>query len=654
MNDRKSFPEVQRPIAEFSGKVFVLSILLSLVLAVANAYLALKIGLLVSASIPAAIISMSILRLFKDTNILQNNLVQTAASAGEAVAGGIVYTIPALVIIGYWQHFSYWENFFIAVIGGVLGVMFSIPLRRVLMRNPKLRFPEGRAIAEVLKLSESGNVSVKDVLMGGLVGMALEFCQIGIKVMASGAQAWVKFENVLFGFGLGFSPAMIGAGYLIGYELVQSIFFGAVLSWFFGVASFSHFYPQFVLQADSTAAAMQLWGDKLRFVGIGAMLVAGIVTLTSLIRPLLASFKISTRAIKSAAEAAPLQSDRDIPLRFSLVITFVFIIGLLMLYHHLFPLEALKITGLWSHGILYGALVYTVGAGFVFCAITAYFSGMVGVTASPGSSVVIASLLLAAVFLMLTLRQFGFQLFTPEQVLACEATTIICAAMITGMAAIANDNMQDLKVGALLGATPWKQEVMLLLGVVCAAAVIAPVMQILYEVYGIANVMPRPGMDPTATLPAPPAVVMAALSGAVFRQVVPWAMFSIGAGVVVALMVVNGCRKFQRKAALPLLGIAIGMYLPLSSSVPLYIGGLLAQAAQKKDCALPRCTMIACGLIAGSALLDVMMAIPFSLLGSSDVLRLLPRDMGTLRTLLSLLSVYGLYRWFCGAPARTG
>src|SRR3990167_5242945 len=218
----------KQPATEITFRVIVLSILLCMLLAISNTYLALKIGFLTSASIPAAVISMGILRLFKNSHIFENNLVQTAASAGEAIAGGIVYTIPALIIIHYWTGFSYWENFFIALIGGTLGVMFSIPLRRVMMNDKKLRFPEGVAIAEVLKISNVEKLGVKDIIYGGLIGSVIEFLQTGFKLLADSAQYWVSASRTLFGFGVGFSPVMIGAGYLIGPALCCSIFLGAM------------------------------------------------------------------------------------------------------------------------------------------------------------------------------------------------------------------------------------------------------------------------------------------------------------------------------------------------------------------------------------------------------------------------------------------
>lgn len=648
MTHHTSFIPANTHLPEITVRGVVLAVLLSLLLAVSNAYLALKIGLLTSASIPAAVISMGILRFFKNSNILENNLVQTAASAGEAVAGGIVYTIPAMIIIHYWTGFNYWENFFIALIGGVLGVMFSIPLRQVLMINRQLRFPEGKAIAEVLKISNTQSLGIKDVVYGGIVGALLEFCQSGIKILADSGQYWIKVQQTLFGFGIGFSPAMVGAGYLIGFRIAASIFVGATISWLVMVPVLSHVYPSYVSNTGiASDLAHQLWGDKIRYIGIGAMLLAGLMTFSSLFKSLLSSIKLSLQAIRLHRHQRQqlIRTEIDIPLPYVFFISVIFIIGLFFLYQYAFPMTQLGLSSTWMHGITFAVLLYTVIAGFVFCAITAYFSGMVGVSASPGSSIIIASLLIIAGLIFLLLHLSGYASFTSEQIKACEAITIICTAMITGMAAISNDNMQDLKVGHLLGSTPWKQQVMLLLGVVCASAIITPVMQMLYNVYGIAGVMPHAGMDASLSLPAPPAAVMATLSEAVFNQVIPWKMLLLGGAITIIICIINPLLD-KRNLSLSILGVAIGIYLPLTSSMPLFIGGLIAWLINGNKEGAHRDMMLACGLIAGAALLDVALAVPFSIMHDPNALRLTTVGWEPIGFLLSVIVCVRLFRWF--------
>ncbi len=615
------FISAEKNVRELTVRVILLAILLTVLLAMANAYLALKLGILTSASIPAAIISMGILRFFKNSTILENNAVQTAASAGEAVAGGIVYTIPALIIIGFWQHFSYWTNVLIALCGGILGVLFSIPLRRILVNDPSLKFPEGRAIAEVLK-SSTEKIGLKDILLGGIVGSLLELLQSGFKVLVSSWSHWLIVRKSLFGLGAGFSATMIGAGYLIGQDMAISIFLGAIISWLFALPLISHLYPHLMQDYPVDQAASFLWNDHLRYVGIGAMLFAGLLTFIRLIKPLAQNIWASWCLYKSRKNNPQdiLRTDKDLNLSF-----IIFGIGgttmiLAVLLYSLFPTHEFHINRVNELSIIIFGVLYVLIIGFLFSIITAYFSGMVGVTASPGSSVVIAGMLFAAWLLLMILNHLIPLPLTTQQIQAAEAITIIIGSVVTGIAAIANDNSQDLKVGQLVGATPWKQELMLLLGVIVSALVIPPVMQILFDVYGIAGVMPRPGMDLSQSLPAPTAALMAAITEAVFRNTLPWDMMALGASIILIAMVLNYCFKLHRLIQLSWLGIAIGMYLPLSSSFPLLLGGILAytierrlKAKEKSKEKKQRGILIACGLVAGSAVMDVLLAIPFSM-----------------------------------------
>ncbi|MCL9683910.1 OPT family oligopeptide transporter [Legionella maioricensis] len=628
------FIAANKNVAELTFRVILLAIILTVLLAMSNAYLALKLGILTSASIPAAIISMGILRFFRNSTILENNAVQTAASAGEAVAGGIVYTIPALIIIGFWDHFDYLTNFFIAACGGILGVLFSIPLRRILVHEQALKFPEGRAIAEVLK-SSADKVGIKDIFIGGAIGGFIELLQIGFKLIASSWSYWFVVKRSLFGLGAGFSATMIGAGYLVGHDMAISIFLGAVISWLIALPIVSQFYPEFLNQYPPEQASSLLWSSEMRYLGIGAMLFAGTWTFFKLIKPLSKSISISFRAFisKGKADTDLPRTDKDIPMPFILMGVGLMAAVLFLFFQFIFPLEQVGLDNDYSPTVIFCGVLYVLFIGFLFSVITAYFSGMVGVTASPGSSVVISGMLFAA-WLLLTVIDHLLPLpLNAHQIQAAEAITIIIGSVVTGIAAIANDNTQDLKVGQLVGATPWKQQVMLLLGVVVSSLVIPPVMQLLFNVYGIAGVMPHPGMDISQSLPAPTAALMAAITEAVFRNSLPWTMMLIGSCVILLALFLNYILKLKRFINLSILGIAIGMYLPLASSFPLFIGGMIALFVQKR---LERTkmteeesvtrkqkgTLIACGLVAGSAIMDVLLAIPFSILHSPDALQL--------------------------------
>lgn len=656
MND-VPFIAAEKNVAELSFRVIILAVILTVLLAMSNAYLALKLGLLTSASIPAAIISMGILRLFKNSTILENNAVQTAASAGEAVAGGIVYTIPALIIIGYWHHFDYMSNFCIAAFGGILGVFFSIPLRRLLVHDDALKFPEGRAIAEVLK-SSAEKAGIKDIFIGGALGGFIELMQLGFKIIANGWGYWFVVKRSLFGLGAGFSATMIGAGYLVGHDMAISIFLGAIISWLIALPVVSQFYPELVTQHTPDQAAALLSTSEMRYLGIGAMLFAGVWTFCKLIKPLGHSINTSFQTYRNRDRCKTyiLRTEHDIPMGYIFAGIALMSVALFLFFQCILPVGAVGITGSYASGLVVLAVLYVLLIGFLFSVITAYFSGMVGVTASPGSSVVISGMLFAA-WLLLTFIDHVLPLpLSATQIQAAEAITIVIGSVVTGSAAIANDNTQDLKVGQLVGATPWKQQLMLLLGVVVSAVVIPPVMQLLFDVYGIAGVMPHSGMDVTQSLPAPTAALMAAITQGVFSNSLPWGMMLIGSGIMVMVLILNRLLHLDRYVKLSFLGIAIGMYLPLSSSVPLFFGGMIALWVQLK---LQRTglaphetmsrkqkgTLIACGLVAGSAVMDVLLAIPFSIMHSPDALQVVGPDWESTGVYLGVGSTLVLGLW---------
>jgi putative OPT family oligopeptide transporter len=646
----------EQSLAELTLRSVLLAIFLTLILAMSNAFLALKLGILTSASIPAAILSMGILRFFKNPSILENNAVQTAASAGEAVAGGIVYTIPALIIIEYWHQFDYWTNFFIALVGGVLGVLFSIPLRRVLVHDTSLKFPEGRAIAEVLK-SSNEKTGLLPIVYGGLAGAVIELAQAGFKLLASSWSHWIIVKKTLIGFGVGFSATMIGAGFLVGRDMAISIFFGALLAWGLAVPSLSLFHPDILLHNTAQDALTFLWNNHMRYLGIGGMLFAGLWTFMQLAKPLTKSIYNSFQGFAKKHHAEQISRvEHDMPMSLILIGTLLAATALFFFFQLIFPLNTLGLGGAYAPTIITIAVLYVLVFGFLFSVITAYFSGMVGVTASPGSAVVIAGILFAAWLLLSAIHLLSAHTLSPEQLKAAEAITIIIGSIVTGIAAIANDNSQDLKVGHLVGATPWKQQLMLLLGVVVSALIIPPIMQLLFDVYGIAGIMPRPGMDLSHSLPAPTAAMLAAITEAMFRETLPWNMMLSGAAVILSLIALNHTFKIQRFFRLSILGVAIGMYLPLASSFPLFLGGMLAFLMENKLKGLNLDahatnkrrqigTLIACGLVAGSALMDVLVAVPFSLLHSADALSLVGQAWEPYSVGLSVVVIAALGLW---------
>lgn len=658
---------------ELTLRSVILATFLTLLLAVSNAYLALKLGILASASIPAAILSMGILRFFKNSTILENNITQTAASAGQAVAGGIVYTIPALVILQYWTHFDYFTNFFIALTGGILGVLFSIPLRRILVNETGLKFPEGRAIAEVLK-SSTEKTNFKAIFWGGFVGGILELFQTGFKLIANSWSYWFKANGSLFGFGVGFSPAMIGAGYLIGYEMGLSIFLGAIFSWGLALPVISQFYPEIVSNYLPSQGASLIWEKALRSLGIGAMLFSGAWAFIKLVKPLgkslsssLNSFSVKHKKLKKELEKLN-PADQDIPGAYLVMGILTIAAILFLLFQVIFPVEIVGLSVQFAPTLIFGLVLYVLLIGFLFSVITGYFSAMVGVSASPGSSIVIGGLLITAWILWMVINYLLPVSLNENVIKGAEAMAIIIASVITGIAAIANDNIQDLKVGQLVGATPWKQQLMLLWGVLISALIIPLVMQLLFEVHGIAGVMPHEGMDVTQSLPAPPAALLAAMTEAVFHQSMPWTLLMLGAGVIVSILLLSNLARFSTKKEfqfkISIMGFAIGMYLPLSTSFPLLIGSLIAKSLESDRTSLKkqnqsrveedqkhhiaqqkRGILIACGLISGAAVVDVLLAVPFSILRSSDALSLVKMSWHPYSVCFGFLAILGLSYW---------
>ncbi|WP_342147840.1 OPT family oligopeptide transporter [Rickettsiella endosymbiont of Aleochara curtula] len=625
-------------------RVIILGIFLAILLAASSTYLALKVGILPSASIPAAILAMAILRLFHNGNIYEANLIQTAASAGEAVAGGIVFTIPALVIIGYWHYFPYFANCAIALLGGLLGILFSIPLRKILINTPQLYFPEARAISEVLKLSQKQSFHINKMLVGTSVGAGLEFAQTGLKVIAVATEKWMVFgQSKIIGFGIGFAPALIGVGYLIGWNVGLSLLLGAFIAWGIALPLLSYLVPvgnTFILAKSLTAYA-----NDIHYIGLGAMLAAGLWTLLNLLQPFYLSLRLSLQGLFRPSKLPLSPTEQDIPLNYLLAGLGLVIVSIYFLFNYLLPIHSLMFT--LPQLFIIGAVLYVLVIGFVFAALCGYFSGLVGVTASPGSAIVISGLLFMALILRLLLFFKGHELLS-SQLLNAAAVTIIIGAVVAGAACIANDNIQDLKVGHLIGAAPWQQQIMLILGVLVAALVIPTVMQLLFNVYGLTTVLPHAGMDLHQTLSAPPAAMMAGLTQGVFNHDLPWNMLGLGAVIMLILILVNTLTKLN----ISLLGVGMGIYLPLSSSTPLFIGSLFAYSVklflQKKihkgvasqlDFQQHDAVLLSCGLVAGAALMDVLLAIPLSITGNTRLFAILPMSWQALANLLGFVSI---------------
>jgi putative OPT family oligopeptide transporter len=607
-----------------------------MVLAGANAYLGLFAGMTVSASIPAAVISMGILRLFKESNILENNIVQTSASAGESLAAGVIFTLPALIILGYWQVFEYWWVCVIAGIGGLLGVLFTVPLRRSLIVEQQLKFPEGTATAEVLKVGDDPGKGVKYLGLAALTGGLVKFAETGLKVWPGVAQsATYAGQSGIAYVGTNLSPALLSVGFIVGLNIATLVFVGGCISWYVAIPIYGSYFldsdpallAAFESGASATDLAFAIWTSKIRYLGVGAMLVGGIWALISMRDSLVSGIASGLHQYRRGVDAQLAHTDRDTPMQIVLIGIAVFVIPLYVLYQ--------QIVGGVSIALVMTLIM--VVTGFLFSAVAAYMAGLVGSSNNPISGITIATILFSSLLL----------LWLMGDVDVGPAAALLIGAVVCCAAAIAGDNLQDLKAGYIVGATPWKQQVMQGVGVVSAVLVMAPILNLLLEAYGIGV--------PTAAKPgsllAPQATLMASVAQGVFKGGLPWGMVAIGAAIGAVIIGVDEWLKARgSNVQAPVLAVAVGIYLPLELSVPIFAGGLIAHFAGRDAASDARSLrhgmLFAAGLITGEALIGILMALPIVLTGDAEVFAV-PEGIrqGGLVGLLAIAAVaFALYR----------
>ncbi len=607
---------------QLTFRAVVLAIVLAVVLSAANAYLGLFAGLTIATAIPAAVVSMGVLRLLGGGSILENNIVQTGASAGSSIAAGVIFTIPALVIMGYWPDFKYWWVLGIAGMGGLLGVLFSVPLRRSMIVEDPLPFPEGKAAAEVLKAGENPGPGLKilglSAAIGGLVKLG---AASGLKVIPdTWAQAAYIGSSKMVGYvGTNLSPALLGVGYIVGLNVGIVVLSGSILSWHIAIPLYQQFFmgsdpalAQSLANAPAAEAAFGIWSAKVRYLGVGAMLIGGVWTLFSLRKSLLSGVKSGFAAArKSTGGAAVAETDRDLPMKWMLVALLLCTLPLLGLYQ--------AIVGQW-HVSVPMTLIMIV-AGFLFVSVSGYLAGLIGSSNNPVSGITISTILFASAVLVLLLGRDS-----PIGAVAA----IMIGAVVCCAAAVGGDNLQDLKAGYLVGATPWKQQLMLAIGAFSCALIMAPVLNLLAQAYGIGAATPQ---HPNA-LAAPQATLMASVAKGLFGGELPWTMIGIGAGVGAAIIALDEwLKKTGKRFRVPVLAAAIGIYLPLELMVPIFLGGLLTHLVERfhkiraddeegRDRVHRPGTLFAAGLITGEALMGIAIAVPIVASGRADVLAL--------------------------------
>ncbi|MAS39786.1 MAG: oligopeptide transporter, OPT family [Candidatus Marinimicrobia bacterium] len=571
---------------EITVKAFFLSIFLSIILSSAMTYLGLYAGMTISASIPAAIMSMGILRLFKESNILENNIVQTAASAGESLAAGVIFTLPALLLVGYWDTISYWEVTKIAMVGGILGALFTVPLRRALILKAQLRFPEGVATAAVLKTghetdAEKSQKSLKMIGLSALVGGVVKLGELAFGVWSSALGGAVAIKGALFGMGASLSPSLFSVGYIVGRNIGILAFTGGLISWAVAIPIYSYLYG---FEGDNYfESANIIWNAKIRYLGVGAMVVGGIWSVIQLAKPLIESIQLSLKTLRESSDNISLE-ERDLPINYVFMAIVMMLIPISLTYF--------GIIGSWTSAIILSFIMLIFG--FLFSAVAAYMAGVVGSSNNPISGVTIATILFSSLLIIT---------FFDVDSSKGAAAAILIGAVVCCAAAIGGDNLQDLKTGNIVGATPWKQQLMQLVGVVSAALTLGIVLTLLHEAYGIGS----------SDLPAPQAVLMTNVANGVFSGNLEWGMIYAGAILGIVIILIDQYQAYRKADfRVPILAVAIGIYLPIELTLPIFIGGMLNHIASKtaSEAGKNNGLLIASGLITGEALMAIFIAVP--------------------------------------------
>ena len=542
---------------EMTAKALLLGVFLAVLLGAANMYVGLRAGLTVSATIPSAVLTMAILRSFKNSNILENTIGMTTASAGEALGAGIIFTIPAFILTGVWSEIHIWETILLGLVGGSLGVLFTVPLRRALVVEAKLPYPEGIATAQVLIAGEQRGKGARVLAGGMLIGASVAMASIGMRLWQTPAQVAARIGNTAAYVATDLSPILMAVGYIVGLRIASLIMIGGVLGFVvFAPALLALNYPTPgvtlpSVEADPLNALLGMWRANVRLVGAGAMITGGIFTLYKIRASLQSASREASQAFKERRKGGDtrLRTEQDIPIDRVLMG-----IGVL-------AIPVAIVAYIFTGSLLFAVfgLLATIIAGFFFSSVAGYLAGVVGSSNNPISGVTIVTLLFTS-FGLLALGAVGA---------AGIAAALGVAAMICTGAAIAGDNLQDLKSGYLIGATPRRQQLALMLGV-AAMAIAAPL--VLAAIQGTFGLGTDPGSDQcTRCFPAPQAFVMSTLVGNIFGGTVNTPMLLGGAVLGIVLIA----------ARLPVLPVAVGIYLPFYLSTPIFLGGVLRWAAER-------------------------------------------------------------------------
>ena len=607
-------------LRELTLRGVVLGGVITLVFTAANVYLGLKVGLTFATAIPAAVISMAVLRNFAHHSIVENNIVQTIASAAGTLSA-IIFVIPGLVMVGYWTGFPYWITVAVCLVGGILGVMYSIPLRRALVTGSDLPYPEGVAAAEVLKVGDTAEggrrnrIGLRAITISGITSAI--FALLGnLKLISTDVSTAFRVGSGGTMVGAGLQLSLIGIGHLVGLTVGLAMFLGVIIS--YGVILPIKSAGQFAANSDVADVVSTVFKDDVRFVGAGAIAIAAIWTLLKLIAPIVKGIVDALASARARREGVTVDiTERDIP--FPIVggtIVFMLLpIGLLLWDF----VHGTAISGT-AGGIIAATVLFIFIIGMVIAAVCGYMAGLIGSSNSPISGVGILAVIIAALLI-----KFVYGAADPAQSSTLVAFTLFATAIVFGVATISNDNLQDLKTGQLVGATPWKQQVALIIGVCFGSLVIPPILGVMNTAFGFDGA-PGAGAD---ALPAPQASLISELAKGVFGNDLNWPMLGLGVAIGAVVIVIDEVgHRINKKVALPPLAVGMGMYLPMSVTLMITVGAILGHfynkwcervggdVAQKKRIGV----LVATGLIVGEALWSVVYAGIVAATGDDNVL----------------------------------
>jgi putative OPT family oligopeptide transporter len=598
----------EKTIPELTLEAIILGVILTIIFAAANVYLGLYAGMTVCASIPAAVISMGVLKgVLKRGTILENNIAQTVGSAGESLAAGVIFTIPALVIVGAWKDFPYWPIMLVSLLGGLLGISFMIPLRHAfIVEEKELIYPEGVACDKVLEVGDKGGVGVKYVFSALALGALFKFFVSGVKIIKGTVEGAVGAARGVFYFGSDMSVALIGVGYIVGLNIGLLVFIGGAIAWLVGIPIYSYLHASEFVGMAPVDIAWGVWSSQIRYMGVGAMLVGGIWSIISARHGIVTGFKKAISGFKGGEKTEKMKrTDADLPMNYVMLAIIPVVIAIFILYYWVIDTASISLV----------ATIAMIVAGFFFVAVSSYVVGLVGSSNNPVSGMTICTVLFASALLL----AFGMTGMV-GLIAAMMVAAVVCIASCT-----AGDISQDLKTGYLVGATPWRQQIGQMIGVAAPGFIMAPVLSLLLKGYGFMSatgtevVGGPPGQTLAGALKAPQASMFAALTDMMFTgKPLPWNMFFIGAIVAVLIIVVDSILKSKKTSfRMYVMPVAVGIYLPLSLGVPVFVGGIInsivRRIARKRSATAEeesnhRGVLAASGLIAGEAVMGIGIA----------------------------------------------